>query len=486
MTDSSQAPDDGGPEHSGQPLDWASERTMNPLDTLMWRGDDDRRLRGTVCALELLDLVPDWDRLTAAHEWGSRMVPRFRERVMESPLGVGPPSWAVDPAFDLSYHLRRVRVPGEGSWPRLLEAVQQIAMTPLDRARPPWEAVLFEGLPDGRAAYLLKAHHAMTDGMGAIYGLAQLHSRVREPSPGKPQPPAPAAEPMSPAEVVGRQVARELSGLPAALEAASGSLTAVRHPRAALRSGVRYAQSVPRVLGLFAPPGSPLLRQRSLSWRFSAFDVPFAALRAAGKAVGATFNDAYLTALTGAFRLYHEAMGQPVNTMPVALPISVRRPGDTGGGNKIAMGRLAAPVWLADPYERMVTLREQVRAARREPAADVFAALGPALSWTPTPLLAVAARRTISISDLQASNFPGMSGDFYLAGARIERLYPYGPLPGCAVMATMVTHGPVGCLGINHDAASITEPALFARCIQDGFAEVLELGGAPDRVTHRG
>ncbi len=93
-----------------QPLDWANEPMMSPVDALMWRGDADRRLRSTTCALELLDQVPDWDRLVAAHEWGSRMAPRFRQRVVDSPFGVGTPNWDVDPDFDLHYHLRRVRV----------------------------------------------------------------------------------------------------------------------------------------------------------------------------------------------------------------------------------------------------------------------------------------------------------------------------------------------------------------------------------------
>jgi diacylglycerol O-acyltransferase / wax synthase len=476
----------GGDGHVDQPLDWASGRTMNPLDTLMWRGDNDRRLRSTVCAIELLDLTPDWPRFVAAVEWGSRMVPRFRERVVDSPLGVGPPSWAVDPAFDLSYHLRRVRVPGEGTWSDLLAAAQQIAMTPLDQARPPWEAVLFEGLPDGKAALLIKAHHAATDGLGAIYGLALLHSRVREPTLDKPQPPTPAAEQLGPAEVIARQVVTELNeSLPLVAEAAGNGLRAVRHPRAALRAGLRYAQSVPKVLGLSAPPGSPLLRQRSLSWRFATFDIPFPGLRAAGKAVGATVNDAYLTGLVGAFRIYHELLGQPIEAMPVALPISVRSKNDISSGNQIAVGRFAAPVWLADPYERMVTIREQVRAARREPAADVFSAVGPALAWLPAPLLAAAGHRSTGISDLQASNVPGIMHDAYLAGARIERLYPFGPLPGCAVMATMVTHGLVGCLGINYDAASITDPDVFARSIIDGFTEVLALGNSTERPAQR-
>lgn len=52
-------------------------------------------------------------------------------------------------------------------------------------------------------------------------------------------------------------------------------------------------------------------------------------------------------------------------------------------------------------------------------------------------------------------------------------------------MATMVTHGPVACLGINYDAASIADPDLFASCVVDGFADVLALAGGTVRPARR-
>lgn len=468
-------------ENLDRPLDWASEPMMNPVDTVMWRGDADRRLRSTMCALELLDQVPDWDRLVAAHEWGTRMAPRFRQRVVESPLGVGVPGWTVDPDFDLHYHLRRVRIAGSGSWRDLLAAAEQIAMTPLDQARPPWEAVLFEGLPDGKAAYLLKTHHSLTDGLGAIQGAAQLHSRHREPSPDKPQPPEPRVDGLSPVTVLGRQIAAELERAPAMVEAVGSMVRAAVHPGEALKATLRFSRSALKVAGLTAGPGSPLLANRSLSWRFSAFDVSFADLRAASKAAGASVNDAYLGALVGAFRLYHDRLGRPIDTMPVAIPISVRKAGDPKGGNRIAVGRLAAPVSIADPFERVLTIREAVRAARREPAVNLFETVGPALAWLPAAALSSFSGATAG-NDLQASNVPGIPFDVYMAGAKVERMYPFGPLPGCAVMATMITHGRVACLGINHDAASVTDPELFAQCIIDGFEEVLSLTSGTDPV----
>ncbi len=465
-----------------QPLDWANEPAMSPVDAVMWRGNADRRLRATISMLEIWDQMPDWDRLVAAHEWGSRMAPRFRQRVVDSPFGTGTPTWAVDPDFDLEYHLRRLRIAGDGSYAELLKTCAQLAMTPLDPARPPWEGYLIEGLPDGRTAYFLKAHHAMTDGLGAIIGLAQLHSTTREPSPSKPQPPAPAPDEITGLDVVRRQVGEELRRLPARLDAATGVARALTQPREALRKTLRYGRSVPRVAGLAGPAGSPLLAQRSLSWRFSAFDVEFADLRAAAKAVRASVNDAYLAGLVGGFRIYHEKLGAPVSTMPVAIPISVRTSADMAGGNRIAVGRLAAPVSMEDPFERVLTIREQVRLARHEPAVDLFNTLGPTLAWLPAGILAQFGGTT-AMNDLQASNVPGIPFDVYVAGAKVERMYPFGPLPGCAVMATMITHGPTACLGINADAAAITEPDLFAESLIEGITEVLSLGPGGGGVT---
>ena len=175
------------------PPDWGGHRQMNPLEALMWRAEADPRLRSTICAIELLDTTPDWERFVAAHDWATRLVPRFRERVVEPLLGLGTPCWSVDPEFDLHYHVRRMRLPEGGGWPEVLAISEQIAMTPFDRVRSPWEAVLIEGLPDGKAAYLLKLHHSTTDGMGAVGLFTQLHSRKREATPDKLQRPAPPA-----------------------------------------------------------------------------------------------------------------------------------------------------------------------------------------------------------------------------------------------------------------------------------------------------
>ena len=457
------------------PLNWGEAREMSALETLMWRIEADPRLRSTICALEILDCVPNWDRFLAAADWGTRMVPRFRQKVVEPALGLGNPSWSNDPDFDLHYHVRRVRLPDGGGWPSLFAAAEQIAMTPFDRARSPWESFLFEGLPDGRAVHMLKMHHSTTDGMGGVQLFSQLHSRTRESNPFKPQPPSPPPERPTPMGLLLDQLARDAWAIPGLLQYTGGALRALARPIETACSAVRFASSMARVAAEPDAEGSPLLRGRSLSWHFLALDVAFADLRAAAKAADASLNDAFVAALLGAFRLYHEELGCPIQKMPMAIPISVRREGDAEGGNRIAGARFAGPVGIADPRVRMQAVGRLVRTLRNEPAIDGLSLLAPGLARLPAALLSAVAGGMTKSNDLQASNVPGLRDELYLAGARIERVYGFGPLPGCASMITLNTHRDTCCIGANVDPAAVTETELFAQCLERGFAEVLSL-----------
>jgi WS/DGAT/MGAT family acyltransferase len=411
------------------------------------------------------------------------MAPRFRQRVVEAPFGLGAPRWTVDPDFDLRFHVRRARLPQGGGWPELLEAAAQIAMTPFDRTRPPWEATLYEGLPGGRAAYLLKVHHSATDGLSAIQLLEQLHPPTRASNPAKPQPAASEQGPTSPIGALVGQAVGDVRATPTvAREVGSLALHTLTDPLGTVRAATRYGRSLLRVLTPPEAGGSPLLANRSLTWRFTAVDVPFADLRAAGKAAGGSVNDAFIAALLGAYRRYHAALDTPVDAIPMTIPISLRTPDDPQGGNRITAARFTAPVSTADPAARIAQVRAVVLAARGEPALDAVGLVSPLMARLPGSLTARLAGPLTKGNDLQASNIPGIRRDAYLAGARIERMYLFGPLPGCAAMITLVSHGKTACVAANLDGAAFTEPALFQRCLLDGFAEVLALhpgAGAP-------
>lgn len=459
------------------PLDWGTSTVLNGLEALMWRAEADPRLRSTIVGVEVLDRAPEWTRFREAHEWGTRLVPRFRMRITDPAFGLGQPVWVADDAFDLDVHVRRVRLPDGATVADLLAEAARIARTPFDKTRSPWEATLVEGLPDGRAGYVLKLHHSATDGIGTIQLLEGVHSRTRARRKRKAQPPAPELRSAPTWRALVDQTERDVHGV---LRGAGGLAGLMRHPTRALDT----AASLRRVL---ADPGatpSPLLRGRSLRSAFLAYDVAFADLRAAGKATDGTLNDAFLAALLGGLRRYHEALGHPIARLPMAIPVSLRADGDAAGGNRFAAAKLAGPVAIADAEERVRAVGRLVRGARAEPALDAVGAVAPLLARLPGPVVAALAGPMTRGNDLQASNVPGIREDVYLAGAKVERLYPFPPLPGCAIMAALVTHGDTCCLGLHVDPAAVTDVERFAQSTEAGFAEVLALaGGEVTRVT---
>ncbi len=186
-------------------------------------------------------------------------------------------------------------------------------------------------------------------------------------------------------------------------------------------------------------------------------------------------NDGYVAAVLGGFRLYHERLGQPIATMPVAIPVSLRSASDEAGGNRFSGIRFAGPVGEVDPAERIALVREQVIQGTGE-LIDVGGMVSPLVNRLPTPLLARVTASLTAGNDVQMSNIPGIPYPVYLAGAEVVRMFPFGPLPGCAVMVGMVSHNGTCCIGINADAAAVTDPQLLQQCLVEGFDEVLALG----------
>ena len=161
---------------------WSTGPELTSMQTLLWRSESHPVQSSTSTVVIDLDRAPDWDRFVAATEWGTRLVRRLRQRVVEPVVPTAAPTWADDPTFDLGYHLRRERI---ASREEMLVHAAQLALHPFDRTRPLWEGVLFEGMADG-AAYVLKIHHALADPLGTVQLLSMLQSGKRAHTARKP------------------------------------------------------------------------------------------------------------------------------------------------------------------------------------------------------------------------------------------------------------------------------------------------------------
>ncbi|PQM53036.1 wax ester/triacylglycerol synthase family O-acyltransferase [Mycolicibacter virginiensis] len=454
---------------------------LGALDYLLHRGEANPRTRSGIMGLELLDTTPDWDRFRSLFENVSRKVLRLRQKVVVPTLPTAAPRWVVDPDFNLDFHVRRVRVPEPGGLREVLDLAEVALQSPMDIQRPLWSATLVEGLAEGRAATLMHLSHAVTDGVGGAAMFGRIYDLERDP-PARSMPPQPVPQDLS----AGDLMRDGINHLPIAmlggtrdvvLGALSMAARTVRDPLSAVTGAITYARSGARVMSQAAEP-SPLLRRRSLASRTQAIDVRLSDLHRAAKAGGGSINDAYLAAVSGALGRYHRALGVPIATLPMAIPVNLRADADPAGGNRFTGVNLAAPVGVADPVERIKRIRSQMTQRRDEPAMDVLGSIAPLLSVFPSPVLEKMTESVVS-ADVQASNVAFYPGETYIAGAKVLRHYGIGPLPGVAMMVVLISRGGECTITVRYDRAAVRDERLFTTCLVEGFDEVLALAGDP-------
>jgi hypothetical protein len=74
------------------------------------------------------------------------------------------------------------------------------------------------------------------------------------------------------------------------------------------------------------------------------------------------------------------------------------------------------------------------------------------------------------------SNVPGVPIPVFLAGARMEAQFAFGPMSGAATNITLLSYLDDVLIGVNTDPAAIPDPDLFLQCLEEAFAEVLKSG----------
>jgi WS/DGAT/MGAT family acyltransferase len=453
---------------------------MSAWEALMWRSESDPRTRSTGILLEILEGEPDWERFLRGHDRATRLIPRLRERVVEPHLPLVQPAWSLDLDFDLTHHVQRMRLHEPGDHRQLLELCESVFKRPLDRARPPWEAILVTGMEGGRSAYLFKFHHSMADGLGLMQLLALAHSDTPTPTTVPLGNAAVRGPVLTSTRLLSSRFRSRVAGSPAsAYRQGKDVLRCMGHvvtdPAGTLGGSVRFTQSLGRMLAKPAAHRSPLLANTGVTSRLVTLDAPLDRLKAAGKAAGGSVNDAYIAAFLGGLRRYHEHHDAVVDRIPIGMPVSLRKADEPLGGNKFAGARFSAPLAEPDPAARIQEIRSFVKQVRTEPAIGFLDHISPALTKLPNSAIIELSAGLTTSADLNISNIPGSPTPQYLAGCRVLAMYPLGPRPGVAVMAAMITYDGNCCVGLNVDAKVFTDLDVLERCLQEGFDEVLAL-----------
>jgi diacylglycerol O-acyltransferase len=460
---------------------------LTALDELLLKGDAWPTTRPIMTMALLLSRTPAAGRLEAAFEKAIHTVPRMRQRVARSVWTFGRASWVDVDEFELSYHLRRIGAPGDGSFDAALDWASGDATAPFDPSRPLWDATLVERLADGRALVVIRAHHSIADGVRAIQMMAALLDLEASPphdaATGGAEKPPTVLSPNT-AQIF-RAIGRTWVTNPAQAAgfARSASRASLR-PAHALADTTAYVRSALRTVDRGDATPSALLSGRSNSRHFATLEVPLDTIKATAKTNGATVNDVYLTGLIGGLRKYHQAFALVPTDIALALPIDVAGDSEHQAGNHISAAIIPGPASVEDPVARLRIVHELVASRRAEPGLSALDHLAPTIRQVPAraaiAAMGVHARRV----ELQASNLVGPPFPVYLAGQQVDRMYAFGPLPRVPAMAVLVSYEGVCTIGLTLDPAAITDIGLFLNCVRDSFKELLgeDILGGPDQL----
>lgn len=451
---------------------------MLPTDALFWYIEEAMpELRPLVAGLLILDRSPDRDRLRALVErWVARL-PRLRQRVVEAPLHLGLPEWEDDSHFELDYHAREVVLPKPATERHLLDFVGAVFATPLDPMRPLWEAYSIEGLEGGRAACFFKVHHSVMDGVGSL-AVFDAFTQSHRAEPVLVPRSLPARPPGAAAVRLGRVARDTITNALAGLSAA-----AAISARAALRPGEvidEVQRAVRSVRGLITDLTTPATDDplasvsTGIGRRLDAMTLSLPRLVRIKDALGATLNDVVLTAVAGAVGRYHTHRKVHVDELHCMVPMSLRQSEERQAlGNRVGAFNVALPVGERDPLRRLAHIQRQTNVAKGDRRGAAYPLVMRTLALMPGfayRLLAQAATRQVN---LICTNMPGPPAQRYLAGAKVETIYPFAPVAlGVPLSIALLSYGEAYGVGIDTDPAAIPDPEALHRYLAAAVDEI--------------
>ncbi|MGH3306984.1 MAG: WS/DGAT/MGAT family O-acyltransferase [Nocardioides sp.] len=390
-----------------------------------------------VCGLIVLDpaTMPDgysFDAMQAEIDHRVHDVPTFTRKLRKVPLKLDHPIWVRDTHFDIDRHVHRLALPQPGGYDELVELCGHIAGLPLDRSRPLWEMWVIEGYDDDKIAVFSKMHHATVDGVSGANLISHLCSLE------------PDAPPLAQGEDgrYGRDP-RELELL------SRGIMTTLTRPVSAARLLAPSTQLITKTLGraregtaMAAPFSAPrtsfngtITSHRTIGLA----DMSLDDIKAVKKDTGTTVNDVVLAVAGGALRSYLEDRGElPSNSLLATVPVSVRENSKRSeGANKVSALFAKLGTDVEDPLERLEDLASANRNAKDHHNAISADSLQDWAEFAAPRTFGLAVRayaglrlaeRHPVVHNLVISNVPGPPVPLYFTGAKIEALYPLGPV----------------------------------------------------------
>jgi diacylglycerol O-acyltransferase len=420
--------------------------------------------------------VPNRDAIVALVRARIHLVPpRFRRVLAWPPCRLAGPLLVDDPTFDANTRVRALGAGAALSWDGFRAILTAYVATPLDQMEPLWEIALVPNLPDGRVALLVKLHHAIVEGEGALASLgALLFARSPNIDPGiaVPWQAAPSPNAGRHAVLALKDQARRAA---ASLRQAGAAVLAWRHPSQKWEQLREVAIAYRTQLAGRRPP-SPLNQLVGANDVAVAVgdDATIQAIRN-GFNGEVSFDDVIMAAVAGGLRHWFIHRGLPALDQITQIPVSLARRGL--GVSQIFADMpsfmvIRLPVSEADAATRLRLICRM--SAERLPQAAALQRLIQPLGHLPMPLYKSWAGRLYNkAAHFHLASLRGPPIPLHVLNNKLELAYIVTPVRGdLALRLAVLALGGKVTISLACDPAIIREPDYLARSIEAAIAEL--------------
>lgn len=377
--------------------------------------------------------------------------------------------WCDVTSCDLDYHV--VRVDAEWSYTRndLHDFVANEVLQPWAPGKPPFRIFVFDRLVDGGAAIVLRTHHSVADGVGFQAIVEALTDA--SPVPSYDAKPRKRSERAASAPLWLWRSNRRFRAEAMRRQADEADRFAAKAELDTLRTLPEFRRhKTPEVPGLSGPTS----RSRS----YDTLSLSLDHVKAIGKAFGGTVNDVMLTLVGGALRAFLAETGRldALGDAPLVAmaPRSLRRPEDGAYGNHIVIMLTQLGTHIADPRERLQSVKATMRAEIRR--SDLQRR---AVDTDDRPYGARDRRKgevLLAAGNVSVSNVPGPAEPRYLAGYLQLANFPAPSLPaGHFLNVTLRRYRDHLDLGISADPVKVPNVASITNLLRSTFDDMAAL-----------
>lgn len=280
-------------------------------------------------------------------------LPKLRSRIMEAgPLG-GRPVWVRDTRFAIERHVHIQAIDPPGDEQRLLDVAADLYGRLLPRDRPLWELWIITGIAGNRVGALVKLHHAVADGLGAVAVLGSL-LETDSGTPRHRSAPADPPDPPSRWSLLG-------DNLSAKARATARAVKALAHPIQAARMLASFVRLTKEFFGTTAAPGSSVNEVVRRGRRIRLMTIDLEEARHLAHQDEGKINDLVLTLWAGGLRSLLTSRGESTESLDLVAGVPASHRSDDVIDNQTGTLVVPLPVWEPDPRQRLRRIGETTR-----------------------------------------------------------------------------------------------------------------------------